>query len=957
MKNKKLPLIILLILIFSIHGYGQNNERTEGQYIDYSTISMAESPTAAALNSVKEIEVNPAKGLPIISIPIYTYEVDGIKVPISLSYDPSGIKVAQLATSVGLGWSLMAGGQISRTVRSKPDEEENNGWYDDGYLRLAYYADKDENDKDWQLDMKGHMVDKYNGLVKQRDHSPDLFSYSFSGYSGTYIHDTEANVFKEKNDGITIYPFNNTEDNLDAYDLNGNHFFFDYDDAETSSNIYTSRTDNDLALDFRDWGLVNGFPIITAWKLSEITTKNNKKIEFDYEDEDMDYETNKENWQVTIGYLCSNTNTTITTASSGSNVHRIFTTKLIENISSPDSDTSVQFVYGTDTGLPNSVWKKKLTKIIISNTETQETREFRFNYTRFSGDPRLKLESVQEVSFENNVLIEKPAYLFEYQTGQLPAKDSNAQDFYGYYNLANNNNGLLPDILVDPLRNQDLHNYTGNRSLNSNGLKRGILKEIVYPTGGKTLFEYEPNVADINAHNGYRGGLRVKMVTNKNELNEDFNKKTFQYSDLKGIDLETQVYQWFFKIEGGTKTYFSHPIRMPGDFFSGYKSGYFYGKVKVFSHNDNPSEVTKTEFNYIQNNSNTQSFDYALASEISYLGTTSNLIKIVEYTNAIVSNSGWGETLDWYIIGDMDCFTIPSGNSYIGYTTDPRKIEYSGNYAYLPIQIATTDFLSPGNKAVTTIKEIEYDTNTLLKTKEIVDTRKTRVVNGNVVSYPQTNSHGERLLTKYEYPWSTGINEPNLPKALPISKRTYKNNENSDLLFGQYFKYDNLGNIQTTFQFNKGEGSNAAGGYIPSDYEQMSSFIYSNGKPVQTLDLHGSPVSYIWGYNHQYPVAKIEGISYSIVSVGGHVSAIQNAIQTAPYNEANVLTALNNLRNAFPKAMITTYTFEPLNGVKTITDPKGDKITYYYDSFGRLEYVKNKDGNRLTENEYNYGSQ
>jgi uncharacterized protein RhaS with RHS repeats len=52
--------------------------------------------------------------------------------------------------------------------------------------------------------------------------------------------------------------------------------------------------------------------------------------------------------------------------------------------------------------------------------------------------------------------------------------------------------------------------------------------------------------------------------------------------------------------------------------------------------------------------------------------------------------------------------------------------------------------------------------------------------------------------------------------------------------------------------------------------------------------------------------------------------------------------------------MVTTYTYLPLVGVSTITDPKGDIITYSYDSFGRLEFVKDKSGNILSENQYNY---
>ena len=53
-------------------------------------------------------------------------------------------------------------------------------------------------------------------------------------------------------------------------------------------------------------------------------------------------------------------------------------------------------------------------------------------------------------------------------------------------------------------------------------------------------------------------------------------------------------------------------------------------------------------------------------------------------------------------------------------------------------------------------------------------------------------------------------------------------------------------------------------------------------------------------------------------------------------------------------AMITTYTYDPLVGVTSVTDPRGQTVYYQYDAFGRLEYVKDKDGNLLSKNEYNH---
>ena len=123
------------------------------------------------------------------------------------------------------------------------------------------------------------------------------------------------------------------------------------------------------------------------------------------------------------------------------------------------------------------------------------------------------------------------------------------------------------------------------------------------------------------------------------------------------------------------------------------------------------------------------------------------------------------------------------------------------------------------------------------------------------------------------------------------------------------------------------------------------------GNPTEIQQENGAIISYFWGYSKQYPIAKIENASYKQIatSLGTTVTNLKK------YTEAH-LSALNSLRTKMPEGMVSTHTYEPLIGIKTSTDPKGNTITYNYDGFNRLESIKNRDGALLESYEYHYKS-
>lgn len=918
-------LLILLLLGYN-YVISQDISNPSNLYVDYNNLKLPETPNGASIGSYGDVQVNPSTGVPGISIPIYTLEIDGVQIPISLTYDASGVKVAELGSAVGLNWKLNAGGGVFRTVQTKPDED----WWLDGkgYIPDSFYDIFDPQNYSHQTQLELY--------AKNRDHNPDIFSYNFLGYSGSYIRDIDGTIAKFKEDQLFIH------DHTTIDDYQGNLYLFG--EVETSKN-FNKTIANDTDILNVDWQ-----PHDTGWLLTKIITKNNKQIHFEYKEVDLEYAIIPVSNTIELSKDCiTNPENNYVPKKTTTRTDHEYTMKLIEKIKTDGIE--IFFDYITDTNLADE-FQEKLSSITITDLITGNQKKFILEHGYFAGDPRLKLEDIYEVDANDNPL---PGYSFEYESGSLPAKNTTAQDFFGYSNgkggatLVHKSQTAI-NIFDAAGEIGYLNDWAGDRSLGESYLKRGVLTKMVYPTGGSTVFDYAANTEG----NRYCGGLRVNKITNwDTDGTTKLSERTYQYSGLVGhdpIEVENDL-ELTYNMVGNTWNFASGFIDRPDI----YSSGYFYKNVTIITKSVSGTETFKEEHTYEDYNGEGYhyrnpftNYEGLLKEKRIYKG--SQLIKIEEYQ---YDTFGDQYSFSWFILGDRICWGA-LGFEQIGYSTG-IEITVDGNTTKLPVQVATTDYL-PGSGSgvhpVTTLKTLTYN-DYLQPLEEVIDYRKIRVVDGNGnVSYDINDANAEKLTISYTYPNDYSLS---LPKALPISKIIHSKNE-SKTIFGQYFVYDSDGNIQKTFHYNKGVGSNTFGSYVPSDYEEKTGFVFLDGNPVQVQDKDGRPVSYIWGYHSRFIVAKIENRYYSTIP-GGLIDDIVE--KSEDDNESQLITALNALRNysGLAGAMITTYTYRPLYGVSTITDAKGYKTTYHYDSFGRLEYVTDAQGKKLEEYEYHYESE
>jgi hypothetical protein len=82
-----------------------------------------------SIHVAAQVSVDPLTGAAQVNIPIYTLKSGQVAIPVSLSYNGSGVKPTDVEATAGMGWQVNAGGQVSRLVQGLPDDviKDNKG--------------------------------------------------------------------------------------------------------------------------------------------------------------------------------------------------------------------------------------------------------------------------------------------------------------------------------------------------------------------------------------------------------------------------------------------------------------------------------------------------------------------------------------------------------------------------------------------------------------------------------------------------------------------------------------------------------------------------------------------------------------------------------------------------------------------------------------------------------------
>jgi len=196
---------IILSVIFSIVNIvlvsGQNTQPPNAPDLDGLPYNIP-TPTAYSLGKFGTVPVSPYTGTANITIPIYYTAQRGLPLDINLQYDTSGLLLNTLPSWTGHGWSLNAGGMITREVVGYEDELDKSNYPYPWYLFQNYFSYYDHANDSMSLytsnvssnssALLGIIMDNdytFNAITNSyyADFAPDIFHFNFMGITGRFF--------------------------------------------------------------------------------------------------------------------------------------------------------------------------------------------------------------------------------------------------------------------------------------------------------------------------------------------------------------------------------------------------------------------------------------------------------------------------------------------------------------------------------------------------------------------------------------------------------------------------------------------------------------------------------------------------------------------------------------------------------------------------------------------------
>lgn len=494
------------------------------------------SPDAYAFSKIDNIPMNNFTGQANLNLPLYEKKMSVLSFSMGLNYTGGGgLVINQTGSIVGKGWLLHTGGVIIRHTRGIPDDYQTTQTAADGtpfttsngilYNNGVTY----KPDGTVMVDPRSDPTFNYsNGLA---DSQHDIFEFNIPGKSGKFYIGKDKQIVIVTDSKVQIIPnfTSSTEFKLGSFliiDEAGIKYHFDQ--VEVTKEYSNSTV---LALYYNK-------EYASSWLLT--------KIEAPFGEESITYQYLQTGAWVDPGGPGNGSyikRSDLPSGNLGGGGGSGGGAKEVDIQSITFSDqTQINFNYFPNTAGPSLLVKS----IDVLNPQQQVVKTYNLNYKQWESQNAFSytntlpgtfpysnvgrwhhyLTSVDAVSSAGN---HQAVYAFDYFLDQTLNEYNvpNGYDYWGYYNGKTNATPYMVPTQWGP---------AADRTPDANYAKLGLIKKIVYPTGGSEEFEYELNDKRGTSSNVTVAGLRIKKRTLHDGINPQNDIiKQYNYVETDGL--------------------------------------------------------------------------------------------------------------------------------------------------------------------------------------------------------------------------------------------------------------------------------------------------------------------------------------------------------------------------------------------------------------------------------------
>ncbi len=984
--------IFSLVVVCMYCARAQGDEQTTVDPQDYGRINhYFTPPTTAKFHEVSFSEPEYSTGKVKYLLPVYAVDLDGLNIPIALTYFSNGIQIHSIASRVGQEWTLQAGGCVTRQVRGNL------------YDFMYEYSDAVGEIKGWHYTSADEAKD-VKSIVTRYDGEPDLMVADAPGLHSEFVIDKEGNPVVVDGQNIKLeYEVNLHIEEADAPIQFSGVYILDNDICDIEKMTITNDKGYVYTFDYLAWSMKSiGLDVrmgISSWYLTSIKSPTGNTIKYTYD-------SNGKMGVVTVasGVLAADStdyyNSDIYYETTKGNVHDAWenfvslTNRVrLKNIAFPKGNIS--FTYGFDRS-EELEGDSALSQIYIKNYEGSPIERVNLNYSYFNhsaGDnSRLKLDQVVITSPSED---HSKAYNFTYYSGNVPDRGSYEYDYGGFYNSngATTFKSKLYAYYSSDISQTRFYPFLMNNNyvvLDSDGAdrsptiasKNGLLKRVDTPTGGFKEFYYE-----LNEWQGYKiPGLRLakEILFDGNDSTSinysysaayvDFPKLACLIDTRNGMtDSEKKVF-----IKNYTTRFVMDQFN--NDFYNGSKV--LYANVKAYQSGNGYIEYAfqipnDPSVSYDQNSFYTtinppsgfpffsgESYKYRRGKlvEKGYFDKNDVLKRVEVYHYNLIPSS---ESITAYVAKRVNHqYYYGTGGIYNDIYIRGYYVLHSGTYNQtvevegFPEDTVTSDMIQIGDDYDHIMDDQDSHFNTFLKKKDFY-TYDTSFL---LKKHQTIRSDRDTVTTLFRYPTDldemvySGMVDSNMINY-PVEEIKLKGDA---IISGQLTTYKEWGNSYVpdkVYRLNIADkvmlssydyynGTSLDQHYDPLPEVSFDEYTERRGNVAQVTMRDGVTTSYLWDYNENYPLAELKNCTYD------KISSVQPLSGDSTITQSPLLYA--RLSELVPSAEVSTYSYIPLVGMTSSTAPNGVTTYYEYDEFGRLKNVRNDDGNVTSRNFYHY---